>query len=73
MRPKTNFNSIKVEIFEIFEYVFTLMAVCSTPSLSVPTGLLEETAELTAAAAATLLKFRLILLMQRSAGRSRFL
>jgi hypothetical protein len=53
----------------------TLMAVCSTPSLSVlpVAGLLEVTAELAAAAAATLLKLRLILLMQRSAGRSRFL
>jgi len=45
------------------------MAVCSTPSLSVPAGLLEETAELTAAAVA---KLRLILPMQRSAGRRRF-
>lgn len=54
---------------------YTLMAVCSTPSPSVglqEVGLLEIPA-LAAAAAATLLKFRLILLMQRSAGKSRFL
>jgi hypothetical protein len=51
----------------------TLMAVCSTPSPSqpLPVGLVEETAPLAAAAAATLLKLRLILEMQRSAGSNR--